>query len=113
VVDLDSDEGSQRTGYLAETKDEYCSAIKTVRQEVLEVPVATHACIRMCASLLAACHVAVLHGARVATRSAPADVSHMAAGSAQHESYMQVGVAASLAASIHAARGIAGGKYWH
>jgi hypothetical protein len=30
VVDLESDEGPQRTGYLAETKEEYCSAIKTV-----------------------------------------------------------------------------------
>jgi hypothetical protein len=32
VVDYESDEGPQRTGYLAETKQEYCSAIKTVRR---------------------------------------------------------------------------------
>ncbi|KAF6262956.1 hypothetical protein COO60DRAFT_1699075 [Scenedesmus sp. NREL 46B-D3] len=30
VVDVEGNDGSQRTGYLAETKDEYCRAIKTV-----------------------------------------------------------------------------------
>lgn len=31
VVDIETAEGLQRTGYLAETKEEYCQAIRTVR----------------------------------------------------------------------------------
>lgn len=30
VVDVETAEGPQRVGYLAETKEEYCAAIKTV-----------------------------------------------------------------------------------
>jgi hypothetical protein len=85
VVDLDCDEGSQRTGYLAETKDEYCSAIKTVRQTSERgACLQTHAHAMMLASLLTACHIFCARPHDASNKSAPAGVLNTAGGSLQH-----------------------------